>query len=247
MSFTKIYGHRGASAYAPENTMAAFKKAVELGADGIELDIHLTKDGEIIIIHDEKVDRTTDCEGMVRSFTLEELQKLDAGSWFDEKFKDEKIPTLKEVLELIKNTSLILNIEIKVGYRLYPHIEEKLIALLKEYNMLDRCIISSFDHYSLVKIKELDPNIKTGVLYMSSLYKPWNYAKIIKADALHPHYLTVTKELIQGTFMNNLPINTYTVNDDKTLRNLAEAKITGIITNYPDKAKRIITEVQEDK
>ncbi len=126
MKYTKILAHRGASAYAPENTMAAFKKAIEMNADGIELDVHLSKDGYIVIIHDERVDRTTDGKGEVKDFSLDELKKLDAGSWFSDEYKGEKIPTLEELLSLIKNTEIYLNIEIKAGYRVYPDIEEKL-------------------------------------------------------------------------------------------------------------------------
>src|SRR3712207_5048900 len=114
---TKIMAHRGAAAYAPENTIAAFTKAIEMKADAIELDIHLSKDDHIVVIHDEKVDRTTNGKGLVMEFTLEELKRLDAGSWFNKEFKNEKIPTLREVLELVAYKNIDLNIEIKAGYR----------------------------------------------------------------------------------------------------------------------------------
>lgn len=244
MNITKILAHRGASGYAPENTMSAFKKAIEMGADGIELDVHLSKDGHLVVIHDEMLDRTTNGKGMVMNLTLEELKQLDAGSWFSDEFKGEKIPTLEEVLKLIHNTSMILNVEIKAGYRLYKDIEEKTLSMLEKYNMLNSCIISSFDHYSLVRVRELNKQVKTGMLYSASLYKPWEYARSLKVNALHPHYITLTEEFITSAHNENFPINTYTVNDEAYMIKLAAAKISMMITNYPDKAKHIVTTVQ---
>lgn len=246
MSITKIHAHRGASAYAPENTMPAFRKAIELKSDFIELDVHMTKDRKLVVIHDEKVDRTTNGSGMVAFMTLDQIKKLDAGSWFSEKYKGVQIPTLREVMDLVKNTPLFLNIEIKIGYRFYPNIEEKIIALIEEYDMIDRIIISSFDHYSLVRVKEINPKIKTGILYIASLFEPWEYARYVKVDYLHPNYITVTKEFLQSAAKNNFPINAYTVNDEKVMKELAYGKISGIITNYPDKAKKIVEKIQEE-
>jgi glycerophosphoryl diester phosphodiesterase len=231
----------GASAYAPENTMSAFKKAIDMNADGIELDVHLSKDGHIVIIHDEKVDRTTNGKGEVKNFTLDELKKLDAGFWFSDEYKGEKIPTLEEVLNLINNTDIYLNIEIKAGYRFYPNIEEKVIDMVKKYKMLDRVIISSFDHYSLVRVKEINSNIKTGMLYEAALYEPWDYARSIKVEALHPNYITLTKEFIDKASINNLEVNPYTVNDETDMEALIKSKVTSVITNYPDKAYKIIS------
>ncbi|WP_392486787.1 glycerophosphodiester phosphodiesterase [Haloimpatiens sp. FM7315] len=244
MSFTKVQAHRGASGYAPENTIAAFKKAIEMGADGIELDVHLSKDNELIVMHDEMINRTTNEKGLIKDFTLAELKKLDAGSWFGVKFKNERIPTLEEVLILVKTTPLFLNIEIKAGYRMYKGIEEKVLALLEKHNMINRSIISSFDHYSLVKIKQLNPKIKTGMLYSASLFEPWQYAKSIKSDALHPYYITLNKDFILNAYINGLAINTYTVNDEDVMTKLSRGRVSGIITNYPDKAKKIVSSIQ---
>lgn len=243
MNSTKILAHRGASAYAPENTMAAFKKAIEMKADGIELDVHLCKDAHLIVIHDEEVDRTTNGKGKIKDFTLDQLKILDAGSWFSEQYKYEKIPTLEQVLEIIKPTSLYLNIEIKAGYRVYAGIEEKLLYTIEKYHMLNRVIVSSFDHYSLVKIKDLNSKVKTGMLYEASLYEPWQYAESIKVDALHPNYSTLTKDFIEKAYSNKLEINTYTVNDEEDINTLVMNKVSSIITNYPDKAKRIISNI----
>ncbi|MGO5065841.1 glycerophosphodiester phosphodiesterase [Clostridium sporogenes] len=243
MKHTKILAHRGASAYAPENTMVAFKKAIDMNADGIELDVHLSKDGYIVIIHDEKVDRTTNGKGEVKDFTLDELKKLDAGFWFSDEYKGERIPTLEELLKLINDTNIYLNIEIKAGYRIYPNIEEKVIDIIEKYKMLDRVIISSFDHYSLVRVKEINLNIKTGMLYEAALYEPWDYARSIKVEALHPNYITLTKEFIDKANINNLEINPYTVNDENDMERLIKSKVTSVITNYPDKAHQIISKL----
>lgn len=232
MNTTKILAHRGASGYTPENTISSFKKALELGFDGIELDVHLSKDGHLIVMHDEKVDRTTNGKGSILSYTLKELKELDAGSWFDTKFKGEKIPTLNEVLELIKGKDILLNVEIKAGYRYYAAIEEKLLSLLEKYNYLDKSIISSFDHYSLVRLKELNSEVKTGLLYTAALYEPWDYARKVKVNALHPYYITLTPEFIKSAFENNLQINTYTVNHEPTVKKLMEAGINGVISNF---------------
>ncbi|WP_095178364.1 glycerophosphodiester phosphodiesterase [Clostridium cochlearium] len=221
--------------------MSAFKKAIDMNADGIELDVHLSKDGHIVIIHDEKVDRTINGKGEVKNFTLDELKKLDAGFWFSDEYKGEKIPTLEEVLNLINNTDIYLNIEIKAGYRFYPNIEEKVIDMVKKYKMLDRVIISSFDHYSLVRVKEINSNIKTGMLYEAALYEPWDYARSIKVEALHPNYITLTKEFIDKASINNLEVNPYTVNDETDMEALIKSKVTSVITNYPDKAYKIIS------
>ncbi|NFV12756.1 glycerophosphodiester phosphodiesterase [Clostridium sporogenes] len=243
MKHTKILAHRGASAYAPENTMVAFKKAIDMNADGIELDVHLSKDGRIVIIHDEKVDRTTNGKGEVKDFTLDELKKLDAGFWFSDEYEGERIPTLEELLKLINNTNIYLNIEIKAGYRIYPNIEEKVIDMIEKYKILDRVIISSFDHYSLVRVKEINLNIKTGMLYEAALYEPWDYARSIKVEALHPNYITLTKEFIDKANINNLEINPYTVNDENDMERLIKSKVTSVITNYPDKAHQIISKL----
>src|SRR5690606_32376636 len=145
------YAHRGASGYFPENTMAAFQNAVELGATGIETDVQLTSDGELVLIHDESLLRTTGVNKLVKDVTLAELRQLDCGSWFHPKFAEERIPTLDELLQLAKASSIKLNIEIKSGVVLYPDIEHKLLQKLAQYGLEQQCVISSFNHYSLAQ------------------------------------------------------------------------------------------------
>ena len=178
-----IIAHRGASSRAPENTMASFRKAVELGADAIELDVHRSKDGYLMVCHDERVDRTSNGKGYIKDFTLRELKSLDAGRWIGEEFKGERMPLLEEVLELVLKNNILLNIELKNGPIFYEGIERDVINLVKNYGLVDETIISSFNHYSLLQVKGIEPRIKTGILYIAGMVSPWEYAKIDKADA----------------------------------------------------------------
>ena len=185
MRTAEIWAYRGASAYAPENTLEAFQLAVDMEADGIELDVQLTRDGKLVVIHDETINRTSDGCGNVRDFTLEELKKLHFNKTCPE-YKDAVIPTLEEVLQLIKPTGLKINIELKTGVFFYEGIEQKVVDLVKKYDMEDRIWYSSFNHYSVLKIKEWKPDAKAGLLYSDGIYEPSAYAKTLKVEALHP-------------------------------------------------------------
>jgi glycerophosphoryl diester phosphodiesterase len=234
------YAHRGASGYYPENTMIAFEKAVEMGCTGIETDVQMTKDGVLVLIHDEMVNRTTDDVGLVKDFTYNELRRLDAGSWYSKEFMGAKIPSVDELLLFAGDKDIIINFEIKSGIIYYEGIEEKLIDLIYKYNFQDRVIISSFNHYSVVKCKEISKEIKTGLLYMEGLYKPEKYAKFVGANALHPYYLTLNRDIINGIKEEGILINVFTVNDVNYMKYLEDLGVDGIITNYPDKLKKII-------
>lgn len=239
---TKVWAHRGASGYYPENTMSAFEEAVKQKADGIELDVHLTKDGYLIVCHDETLNRTTNGKGFIKQHNLYELKQLDAGSWFDKKSKGEKIPLLEEVMELVRSSDIELNIEIKAGSIFYPGIEEKVLKMIDKYSLREKVIVSSFDHYSLVKIKSIDKNIKTGILYTEALYKPINYMKTTGADALHPNYITLTKDVVEEARSLGIDINTYTVNKEEHIRMVKAMNVNAIITNYPDITRSILSE-----
>lgn len=239
MTQTLILAHRGASGYAPENTIAAFKKAISLGADGIETDVQLSKDNEIVLIHDESVDRTTDGRGYIKDLTLKEIKKLDAGRWFNDKFIGQRVPILEELLSLAKDKDILLNIELKNNVISYKNIEEKVVNLINRYNLKDRVIISSFNHTSLLKIKHIDSDIRTGMLYMSRLSNPIAHAKAINADALHPSYKRLSRRLIDAATQNKLMINTFTVNRKEHIKKLKEVGVTSIITDYPDIHKSI--------
>ncbi|MGH7411421.1 MAG: glycerophosphodiester phosphodiesterase family protein, partial [Candidatus Methylomirabilis sp.] len=151
--------HRGASALAPENTMAAFEKAIELGADVIELDLHLTRDGELVVIHDDTLDRTTDGRGPVHGRSLEEIRRLDAGRWFGQAFAGERIPTLSEVLDRFAG-KIPLALEVKAGSAFFPGIEERLVSALRHHSAVEQTAVASFDHFALKRLKEIEPTLR---------------------------------------------------------------------------------------
>lgn len=229
-----VFAHRGFSGLYPENTLLAFRKALEAGATGIELDVQLSKDGEVFVIHDEKFDRTTDSHGLLIEHTSTEIKRLSAGSWFDEQFSKEEVPLLKEVLELIKDSQVILNIELKTGIIDYVDLEEKVLELTHLYQIHHQTVYSSFNHYSLQKLKQLDSTAKIGLLYMSGIFEAWKYAKRVGADALHPLFYAVRPDFVASSHNEGLEVNTYTVNDKETMKLMIQTGVDGIITDYPD-------------
>lgn len=237
---TEVWAHRGASGYTPENTLESFKLAVSQGADGIELDVQLTKDGELVVIHDEEIDRTSNANGYVKDYTLEELKKFNF-NYGNENYKEVKIPTLKEVYELLKPTNLIINVELKTGIFFYEGIEEKVLKLAKEMRMEDRIIYSSFNHYTIKKIKELNNKARTGLLYCDGWIGILEYAKKLGVTALHPcGYNLQYENLIEECKKENMPLHVWTINEEKDMKFLYENGIDSIITNYPDIARKII-------
>lgn len=237
------YGHRGASGYFPENTMVAFEKAIEMGATGIETDVQMTKDGVLVLIHDEYVNRTTDGIGLVKDYTYKELMKLNASTYMKNYTNKTSIPTVEELLALAKNQDIIINFEIKSGVILYPNIEENLINLIYKEQFQNNVILSNFNHYSLVKCKEVSREIPTGILYMEGLYKVEDYCSTVGANALHPYFYCAQPEVIQNAHEKGLKVNPFTVNDEDAMNNLILAGVDGIITNYPDKLKNIMEDV----
>lgn len=239
---TKVIAHRGASAYAPENTFPAFKKALEMGAEGLELDVHLSKDGKLVVIHDERIDRTSNGSGYIKDLTLKKLKKLDFGNWFDQKFSGTSIPTLNELINLFKqqNWTGLLNIEIKNNLIIYPEIEEKVVKLIKNSKMENQIICSSFNHYCLKKIKGIDKQIKIAPLYLCGV-EPWLYAKKIEAEALHPQFYNIIHrpQIVKECNERGIKLNLFTVNKEKDMKRLLKYKVNGIITNKPDLALKI--------
>lgn len=227
------YAHRGASGYCPENTMASFRKAVELGCDGVETDVQMTSDGVMMLIHDEMVDRTTDGKGLVKSFSYKALRSLNAGD-------NETIPTAEELLVFAKENHIRINFELKTGIVIYPGIEEKLIEMVYRYDMQNNVIFSSFNHYSMFHCKEITKEIKTGLLYMEGLYQPEIYCKSVNADALHPYFYAVNGEIIANAKKAGIIVNPFTVNDENVMKKLIAEGADGIITNYPDKLKNLL-------
>jgi len=244
MKKTLVFGHRGAAGHAPENTLISFSKALEMGCDGIELDVHLSKDNEIIVCHDERVDRTTDGIGFIKDLSTKEIKSLDAGKWYRGDYHGQSIPTLEEVIELIGDKNIMINIELKSGPIIYKGIEERVVEFINKYGLKDRVIVSSFNHYSLYAIKQFDNGIKTGALYMAGLYNPWEYASIMKADAIHPYFFSVNADIVKGCIEKGIMVNPYTVNDEKYLSLMAQMGVSGIITDFPDIARKIVDQMQ---
>ena len=231
---TKNFAHRGFSGKYPENTMLAFRKAVEEGVDGIELDVQLTKDGEVVIIHDETIDRTTDGKGLVVSYTYDELRKFDASFKFRGQCGFNPIPTLREYFELVKDKNLVTNIELKTGLNEYFGIEEKVWKLIEEYRLEDRVLISSFNHYSVLRMKSIAPNLKYGLLTETWIINAGKYTEDVGVECYHPHFFSMTAENVKELKEHNIEINVYTVNEEKDIRDMIEKGIDIVIGNYPD-------------
>lgn len=236
---THIFAHRGYSAAHPENTMKAFIEAQKAGADGLEIDVQLTKDGEVVVIHDEKVDRTTNGTGFVKDLTFKEIRKLDASYKNRKLLKKEPIPSFIELLEWLTTNSLICNVELKNGIFPYKGMEEKVISLIRYYNLEERIILSSFNHYSIVYCFRLAPEIETAPLYTEGLYMPWIYAQSIKAKGIHPNLLAAPNEIILSSMENGIAVRPYTVNKEKDIKRLFEIGCSALITDDPVKAKEI--------
>lgn len=232
---SKFFAHRGFSGKYPENTMLAFEKAVEIGVDGIELDVHLTKDGEIVIIHDEDIKRTCDGEGLVKDMTLEELKKFDASAAFRGVYGFCGIPTLREYFELVKDTDIITNIELKTGVYEYEGIERKVTDLIKEFGLEDKIIFSSFNHFTVKRCEKIAPEIKRGFLTGDWLVDFGKYTRERNVQCCHPWHITLSKEVIDEMHSAGCEINTWTVNEYEDIERLAEWGVDSLIGNFPDR------------
>lgn len=232
----QVFAHRGYSAKYPENTMAAFNAALQYNIDGIELDVHETKDGELVVIHDEKLNRTTNGKGYVKDHTLSQLLKLDAGSWFHKAFKGERIPTLEEVLRLVKPAGKIVNIELKSNILPYDGMDMKVIKLVREMKMERQVILSSFDHESLARIKEKAPELEIAPLISNMIVNPWVYTKVLKANAMHisGHYMQ--RQCALDALRSGAVIRVYTINKKEHMQFIQQIGATGIITDQVELA-----------
>ena len=228
----KILGHRGAAGTSPENTLLSFAKGLEFGVDGFEFDVQLSRDREVVICHDERVDRTSDGIGWVKDFTLKELKKLNFGVGFR---MYAPIPTLAELLEMLIGRPLILNVEIKTGLIEYPGIVGQVVDLLEKYRVTSQSIISSFEHKTIVEVIENYPHLKTGLIYDCGLISPWLYAQNIGASHLHPHYAFVSPELVRESHLRGIGIHTWTVDEAWEMERVAISGADMAITNYPER------------
>lgn len=244
----KIYAHRGNSGFYPENTMYAFKKSLDLDIYGIELDVHKTKDGVIVVHHDETVDRMFDGQGTIKKLTFDQIKDLTLK---DEEFKlnpECKISTLEDVLIMLEPTKFNLNIELKNDKVSYKNLEVDVINLIKKYNLEKRVLISSFNHKSLKKCKKINSKIPTGYLLNPEKFKKKNLKKVLKiakdcnCSYIHPSYDIVDKEFVESAHKKGFLVQVYTVNSVTIMRKLIKLKVDGVFTNYPKIINTIVNE-----
>lgn len=246
---TKIYGHRGASQYAPENSMEAFQMAYEMGADGIELDVQMTRDGYLVVTHDEEISRVSDGSGYVKDFSLEEIRRFQFNKTHTE-YKDVRIPVLEEVLEWAaqKKTrsggDFKIIIELKNSVFSYKGLEEAVLQVVKGKELLGKVLFSSFSHRSMLKLQKLEPEAKIAFLYCDDILDVANYAEKYNVNILHPAwYLLNDKEMLENIHEKGIEVNIWTVNSGQEIRRFCNLGIDGIITNRPD----LGSEIRDDK
>lgn len=234
----KIIAHRGFSGVYPENTMLAFRKAIEIGADGIELDVHLSKDGQVMIIHDEALKRTTGLDGVISDYTREELEKISAGKTKNDEFGFTPIPSLEEYLAFMaEHKDKFTNIELKTAPVYYPEIEEKTLELVRKFDLEKNIIYSSFNWLSIERMQRLGTISETGLLF--SGMKLYNQAHIIKSlgiNYFHPDFNDLTDEIVKSYLDNKVGLNVWTVNEIEDMKVCLSWNIDGLITNFPDRA-----------
>ena len=246
----RIFAHRGASAYAPENTLEAFELAVKMGADGVELDVHMTKDGELVVAHDEEIVRVADGVGLIHNMTTAELKKHHFNRTHPE-FKDATIPTLREVYELLKPTGLCVNTELKTSRIHYQHMEEKCVKLADEVGMSERVLYSSFNPASLKLLKLINPKVKVGLLRTPigkindrKIVDPWGLAHLLGIDAIHPHFTELLKfNEADKAHALGMQVNVWTVNEEADMRKCLEAGADALIGDYPDRMLKVRAEM----
>lgn len=236
MTKPQIFAHRGAKSAAPENTLPAFERALQMGVDGVELDIQCSRDNQLMVIHDFEVDRLTDGTGAVSELTAAELQALDAGSHFSADFAGARIPILAEVLDLLQDRCRI-NIEIKTFDREGGTEADQLVSLIQERKLYQQVIVSSFNPISLIKMRWLDPQIPLGLLYGQPLpdylRDAW-LSPIIAPEALHPHHATVDQGHVDGAHDAGRAVNTWTVNEVTEAQRLTALGVDVIMSDVPD-------------
>ncbi len=236
-----IIAHRGASGHAPENTLAAFERAVQLGAGFIETDLHLTRDARFVAIHDRTLDRTTNGKGAVRDHTLAELKQLDAGHWFDRQFMDERIPTLEEILAFALNHDVVFYLEIKYDAAWGMH--HTLVGALESSQNAARTIVISFDEVTLGAIRRLDAAIMTGLLVDDTKGDPVATALGVGARQLCPRYDLLTPQLVGRAHRADLHVVTWTVNTVEGMRSAIELGVDGIMTDVPDRLRAVVEDM----
>ncbi|MFH5830890.1 glycerophosphodiester phosphodiesterase [Halalkalibaculum sp. DA384] len=245
-----VIAHRGASAYFPENTMPAFRGAVEMGAEMIEIDVMMSSDGVPVVFHDATLADHTNGEGELADYSLDELRELDAGSWFGAEFAGEKIPTLEEVLQFARDR-IAVNIEIKteaVTDQERGGVEEKSLELVRKYGMEDHVLFSSFDYRAIAHIKALEPTMPAALLYNSQTSNkrlPSQLVADYSADAFNCSYKQLNRKRLRDIRLHNIPVFVYTVNQQQRMKKLVKMGVTGIFSDKPDLLRKVAESVNK--
>lgn len=216
--------------------MAAFQLAWEANADGIELDVHLSKDGQVVVIHDERLERTTSGRGFVVQHTLQELKQYSNGRWFSLEYAQQTIPTLREVLEWLESTEMVANIELKNNSIKYPGLEEKVVTEIERVGLENRVILSSFNHESLKHLHLFRPHYSLAALYDQIFHMPWKYARALGVSAVHPDFRSVTEKMVVKCRQARVAVRPYTVDREKDLKRMFALGVDAVITNEPRRA-----------
>ncbi len=233
-----VVAHRGASGHAPENTLAAFRRAVELGATFIETDLQLSRDSRLVAIHDDRLDRTTGGRGPVHDLTLAELRQLDAGSWFDLQFAGERVPTVEEILTFARQFDVVCYLEIKATGTWGA--EHAVVAAVREAGEAARVVVLSFDSSVLASVRRMDATVMTGYLFSQLSADAVERAVNVGARQLAPRGDLVTPELLAAARRADLQVVTWTINEPEHMRMLADAGVDGIMTDYPDRLVSVL-------
>ncbi len=240
-----VLAHRGANKVAPQNTLPAFKKAMEFLSDGLETDVHLSKDGHIVICHNYTIDETSNGVGRVDEMTLAELKRYDFGSYFSNDFIGIALPTLPELLDLTKSMSLI-NIEIKPPKK-DCDLVKRVVETIHEYGIINNSIVSCFDPECIRQVKEFDKNVKTGLLYEDDdlgneiiSFGVAKYCQQLNADAAHPHRKLITQQDVIELHELGMAVNPWTVNKEEEIVRLTNWGCDALISDVPDYCRKVL-------
>lgn len=233
----KVFAHRGFSARYPENSLLAFERAIEAGADGAEFDVQISRDGVPVVFHDENLVRITGTDALVKDLTLSELKQFDISYRFKDECPVQRIPTFEEYLSLVQKLDFFSNIELKTAIFEYDGIEQIVVGLVRKYGLSERVILSSFNHYSLLRCKAVAPELPCGVLYECRIAEPQEYCKRLGMDYLHPDYRFLNDEELGKYERAGVMTSPWTVDREEDMRYLlGQTDIFAVMTNRPDVA-----------
>lgn len=242
-----IIGHRGAMGYAPENTLASFEDAVRRGADIIEMDVQLSSDGEVVVLHDSSVDRTTDGSGVVRDLSWKKIKTLDAGSWYSPEFSGQYVPSLTDVISRFRNRKTARNhllgfmIELKTVKGSGGSLADAVVKILHHEDFIDRSFVISFDSVALHEVRSAHKTLSTGLLYSEEGDEPRSaQAKAIGAQAICPRKTCVTARGVQAAHRMGLAVSTWTANTKNEMKRMMACGVDAIATNYPDRLRALV-------